>query len=270
MSRRREAQARISVLADLRDVFDSMRTLSLVEMAKLNRSEAARYRLQQELAAIAQATAPYFQALHAPRGPRLFLLVGSERGFCAGFNDAVLQRWERIAASDDGALAIVVGSILAEKLEASTAIASTLAGPTIVEDIDAVLIAVLRHVSAVERRLSVPIALSTIANGRDGIEVTAILPFEPPKLTHAGVCVPELNLAPNVFVRAFADSYVDAALHGVFATSLLSENRARLVHMTTAIDRLDETTAALRRQVHRLRQEEITQEVETILLGTLL
>ena len=81
--------------------------------------------------------------------------------------------------------------------------------------------------------------------------------------------IPELNLPPETFMSEFIDHYADAALHSIFATSLLSENRARLARMTVAIDRLDENVAALRRRIHRLRQEEITQEVETILLSTI-
>lgn len=256
----------MAVLGDLRDVFDSMRTLSLVEIAKLSRNEPARRRLQEQLAAIAGASTSYFEAIAALRGPRLFVLVGSERGFCAGFNDAVARHWERITARDELAQAIVVGGMLVERIGASRSIAASIGGPVIVEDIDAILISLLGRLSEIERRLALPISLSTISNGRDDVSVTAILPFEPRGASPNGH-LPELNLAPNVFVREFIDQYVDAALHGVFATSLLSEHRARLAHMTTAIDRLDETTDALRRRAHRLRQEEITQEVETILLS---
>jgi len=267
VSRRRNAEARISVLSELRDVFDSMRTLSLVEIAKLSRSEPARHRLQHQLTTIAQVSAPYFNVLGTPPGPTLSLLVGSERGFCAGFNEGVTLAWDRIHAVDPNARAVVVGSMLAEKLNASSTILDRLSGPTVFEDIDASLIAVLHSIARFEARARGPIALWTVANGRDGIETTAILPFEPPRSAH-GQRTPALNLAPASFIDDFVDQYADAALHGVFATSLLSENRARLAHMTSAIERLDENVALLRRQTHRLRQEEITEEVETILLST--
>lgn len=266
MSRRRNVEERMSVLNDLRDVFDSMRTLSLVEIAKLNRSEPARHRLQQQLALIAQASAPYFGALAERAGPKLYLLVGSERGFCAGFNDGVASQWERLRSSDSSARAIVAGSVLAEKIEPSPAILASSSGPVIAEEIEGTLIAVLREVERFERQADGPISFSAVANGRNGVETTAILPFSPP-VAADGRRIPSLNLPATTFIDEFVDHYADAALHGVFATSLLSESRARLAHMTTAIDRLDDNVASLRRQAHRLRQEEITQEVETILLS---
>lgn len=267
MSRRRVIADRIAALSDLRDVFDSMRTLSLVEIAKLNRSEPARHRLQEQLALVARASAPYFSAISEPAGPRLFLLLGSERGFCAGFNDGVVAAWEAIGSRDSSARAIAVGSVLAEKLGDSNAVIARLSGPLIAEEIEGSLIGVLREVARFERAAAAPISFSTIANGREGVETTAILPFEPPPA--AGVRrVPSLNLPPASFIDDFVDRYADATLHGVFATSLLNEARARLAHMTAAIDRLDENVTLLRRRSHRLRQEEITQEVETILLSS--
>ena len=266
MSRRRNVKARMTMLNDLRDVLDSMRTLALVEISKLSRTEPQRRRLQTDLGAIATATSGYYPAFASAPPRRLFLLVGSERGFCAGFNDDVIMRWARIRASDPDARAIVVGSVLSEKLDASNLILVRLEGAVIAEDIDDTLVAVLREISSAQEAASSPIALSSVANGRDGVEVTGILPFAPQRAPSERM--PELNLPPEAFVRAFLDQYADAALHGVFATSLLSENRARLAHMTTAIDRLDDNMAALRRQAHRLRQEEITQEVEAILLST--
>jgi len=264
VSRRHAIEAHVGTLLDLRDVLDAMRTLSLAEIAKLHRTEAMRRDLLAALDGVAEATAPFYPALGAPPASALWILVGSERGFCAGFNEAVARRWDAVRAEDPRARAIAVGS--ASAVAPSDSVLARVAGPAITEDIDATLIAVLREVAAYERSGDVPIALSTIATGAGGVETTAILPYRPPRAT-AAVRPPDLNVTPQEFIRGFVDQFVDAALHRIFAGSLLSENRARLAHMTSAIDRLDDTVTALRRRMHRMRQEEITQEVEMILLS---
>ena len=47
----------------------------------------------------------------------------------------------------------------------------------------------------------------------------------------------------------------------------MAENRRRLAHMDRALDRLEEDTARLRLAYNARRQEEITEEIEIILLS---
>jgi len=254
------------MLADLRDVFESMKNLALVEMGKLSRTEAARRRMLEELKLIASVTGPYRPTIAQPPPEQLYLLIGSERGFCGDFNVDIARQWAHIQQSNPETKVIVVGSALSERVPASPAIAARLAGPAIVEDIDPTLVDVLGRIASIQEQCGESFGLGALANGIERIESTAIVPIELPT-GPARDSIPELNLRPEIFAREFIDHYADAALHSIFATSLLSENRARLAHMTVAIDRLDENVATLQRRIHHLRQEEITQEVETILLS---
>jgi len=265
VSKRRDLQAHAGTLGDLRDVLESIKNVAMAEIGKLSRTEPARRHMLEELTLIAAATAPYWPA--AARAPQtaLYLLVGSERGFCGDFNAEVARLWIEICEKDSRAHAIAVGSALIERLQNAPRIVAKLEGPAIVEDIDRTLVDAIGRIASVEKSAE-PFVLLSVANGAGGVEQTAILPFEPPQDALSPVLV-DLNLPPDAFVREFVDQYVDAALHSIFATSLLGENRARLAHMTVAVDRLDENAGDLRRRIHHLRQEEITQEVETILLS---
>ncbi len=256
------------MLVDLRDVLESMKNLALVEMGKLSRTEAARGRMLEELALVASATAPYRAAVASSPPAQLRVLIGSERAFCGDFNADVARHWAVTRQRNPKAEAIVVGSALAEKVDTSPAVGARLAGPTIAEDIDHVLVELLKCIASIERSSGASFGLVAIANGIERVESIAILPLESPR-EPLRTPIPELNLPPEAFMSEFIDHYADAALHSIFATSLLSENRARLARMTVAIDRLDENVAALRRRIHHLRQEEITQEVETILLSAI-
>jgi F-type H+-transporting ATPase subunit gamma len=61
--------------------------------------------------------------------------------------------------------------------------------------------------------------------------------------------------------------YLFAALHEIFYTSLMAENQRRIQHLEGAIQRLEEKNENLARKSRTLRQEEITEEIEVILLS---
>jgi F-type H+-transporting ATPase subunit gamma len=64
------------------------------------------------------------------------------------------------------------------------------------------------------------------------------------------------------------DHYLFAALNEILYTSLMVENHQRVTHLEGAITHLDDELATLTRQSNALRQEEIIEEIEVILLNT--
>jgi F-type H+-transporting ATPase subunit gamma len=64
------------------------------------------------------------------------------------------------------------------------------------------------------------------------------------------------------------DQYLFAALHELLYTSLMAENQQRVMHLESAVRHLDEELSELNRQINILRQEEITEEIEVLLLST--
>ncbi len=69
---------------------------------------------------------------------------------------------------------------------------------------------------------------------------------------------PVLNLTPEDFFTELLSRYLFVALQEIGCTSLMSENQKRIQHMTTS-----EPT----RRYHTRRQEEITEEIEVILIN---
>ena len=69
----------------------------------------------------------------------LYVLLGSERGFCGGFNESILKRFGEIVSEAHGAgKAVVVGRKLASKLEDKLGfieVAEILDGPSAAEEI---------------------------------------------------------------------------------------------------------------------------------------
>ena len=61
--------------------------------------------------------------------------------------------------------------------------------------------------------------------------------------------------------------YLFAALQELLYGSLLAENRLRMQHMDSAVRRLEQTSEELVLRRNVLRQEEITEEIEIIMLS---
>ncbi|MEQ1531113.1 MAG: F0F1 ATP synthase subunit gamma, partial [Methylococcales bacterium] len=77
-----------------------------------------------------------------------------------------------------------------------------------------------------------------------------------------------LNLPPVDFFSDLVQHYLFAVLHEIFYISLMAENQRRLQHLEGAVKHLDDETSRLRRKAQIYRQEEITEEIEVILLNT--
>ena len=78
---------------------------------------------------------------------------------------------------------------------------------------------------------------------------------------------PVLNLEPTDFFSDLTHHYLFAVLHEIFYISLMAENQRRLQHLEGAVKHLDDETVNLRRKSQIYRQEEITEEIEVILLN---
>ncbi len=79
---------------------------------------------------------------------------------------------------------------------------------------------------------------------------------------------PLLNLEPQRFLLGLIDQYLYAALHALLYQSLEAENERRIRHLDGSVRHLEERAAGLQRRIRALRQEEIIEEIEVILLNS--
>lgn len=274
MSRRREVEAKLQGLAEIGEILGSMKTLALLETRKLARFLES----QQRVVAGIEAAAADFAHFHplaphvAPREaiPPTFVLIGSERGFCGDFNERLVARFEALAGREavgTPTRLVAVGRKLCVRLAGDARLVASLDGPNIAEEVDEII-------SALGEALSGPRAggaLSVLHHSDVGDEPRVRHVFPPfrdglPMLqpwTHP----PLLNLPPATFLAELLDHYLFALLHEMLYDSLMAENRERMAHLEGAVQRLEERTRALRLERNRTRQEEITEEIEVILLS---
>ncbi len=165
---------------------------------------------------------------------------------------------------------LVVGSRLETKLHQVARIAAFVKSHSVVEEVQATLlhlVEVLNKLQQLEPDRMACIKALYYDDESGQITLRQLLPLAVPKLKSAYAHPPLLNIEPAQVLSHLTDQYLYAALHEVFYSSLMVENHMRLEHMNRAIHRLEKDVAGLRLRYNRLRQEEIIEEIEIIMLS---
>lgn len=276
MTRRRTLEQRRESFGEIRDIMNSMKTLAYLEIRKLGRFLDA----QRAVVAHVEAVAADFLGFHPGVLPpadgtalEVCLLLGSERGFCGDFNEVLLERLAGFSAERglDSPLLLVCGRKLATRLAGEARVAAAFDGASTVAEVETTLHAVIHALAGLQAQHG-SLALSVFHHDPDDrqVIVTGVLPpFEryrdvAPRFAHA----PLTQLTPQVFFGALLDHYLYSVLHEIMYVSLMAENLRRVRHLEGAVRHLDGKSSALLRECNALRQEEIIEEIEVILLST--
>jgi len=263
MSRRQQIQQRVHSLSEINSIMGAMKNLSLFETRKLTRILDHQQRL---LTSIDKAVADFLHFYPQPvlRPTReLVLLIGSERGFCGNFNEELI---EAMNGSNSESRFLIIGNRLASKLADDPRIEAVVDGPSVSEEVPPALFRLMEWLSrpdAVAGRALT--ALSHDAEG--GVNVRRLLPMPPPPEVSGYADPPLLQLPDATFYKKLLEHYLFAALHQLFYSSLMAENRRRLMHMEGAIQQMERSIGEATLKYNALRQEEITEEIEIIMLS---
>lgn len=273
MSKRHDLERHLHGLGEIGDIMNAMKNLAFMETHKLARVLATQQRV---VASIESAAADFLsfhpELLTGDEAARdVYLLLGSERGFCGDFNEALLQALATRAAADDAAL-VVIGRRLAPKVAGDSRVVARLEGPSVLEEVEAVLLRLMDALNGWQAAQSPPrpLRLTVFHHQAEAgdIRVSRLHPLGPSRPGKpASGYAPRLNLEPTRFLAGLADHYLLAVLHALFYGSLMAENQRRVQRMDYAVRRIEQQSAALLRRRNRLRQEEITQEIEVIMLS---
>jgi F-type H+-transporting ATPase subunit gamma len=269
MSTLAQHKRHLAALHDIRDIMGALRNISLTEGLRLRRFLETQQRVIDGIERALRDFLAYYPQPRTEAGEfEILLLVGSERGFCGDFNEAVLAHYP---ASGEPACAVVaVGEKLGTKLEEARLPAETVAGPTTVEDVPDALLAVVDRLHALNLRHDAA-RLTIVHHQYDGHDITLRRrqPFRDFGGESAGRgYAPLLDLPPQEFYAGLIDHYLFAVLHGIFYGSLAAEHQLRLRHLQGALEQIDRQSAVLTRRYNSLRQELITEEIELILLSS--
>lgn len=273
MTRRRDLETHRRTLDEIRGIMNSMKTLAYMETRKLARFLDAQQAVVRSVEAAAADLLAFYPELLPAVGPGqvVCLVVGSERGFCGDFNHALLRQledWSTGGGAGPEAKLFVVGRRLATLLERAPNVLATLAGASVVEEVFDLL---TRLVTELKTRQAQDggFTLYCLYHESEGPVVKPLLPpfRAAPDRSDALRSPPELNLDPRRLLTGLSEHYLFGALHLMVYTSLMAENRTRLSHLEGAVDHLDDELQDLGRRYNTLRQEQIIEEIEVILLS---
>jgi len=261
MSKQAQQRIRMELYLELREIVGAMKNMAEVELHRAIRLEQHQ---KQALATVLEGMGLLLKSaptLATPSAtPRSVLLVlGSERGFCGGFNEQLVRALEAEPAFFDEVL--IMGGRLAAKLGEEKH-GTFLPGPTTVDEILPRLQQAMDHLS----HTSLPLQCSVLSHGEHGHTTQQLLP-----------CLDIPNTSPVVHVDTtckqallFEAMQWQLLYQGLFRTmlvSLLRENRMRLQQMEGAREHLETLINALHLRLNTLRQQEIVEEIEMILVG---
>lgn len=267
LSKLSDLQIRVRSLRDIESILNAMKNLSLVEITKISRF----YATQQDLFRVVESALADFQQFYgaaasgAAATDSLYILIGSERGFCGGFNEAIQKELEREAAGAHPNL-ILVGRKLALRFPDDQRVVASLEGPSAVEEIPVVISQLAKVLSRFPES-----AWKIIHNryNNEGSRIEIRRPFEFSASQPVPVCPfpPLLNLPVSELRAQLFEQYLFALFYGIFYLSFMAENHERLRHMDGALNKLRDEEQRLRQVSNSLRQEAITEELEVIMLS---
>lgn len=274
MTRRRDLDAHRATLDEIREIMSSMKSLAYMETRKLADLLDAQHAVVEGIEAMAADFLGFYPETLAGGGKTtdVHVLVGSERGFCGDFNETLVRYLDthlEQTASEPPFL-IGVGRKLHPLMESKSRLAASIDGASTVDEVAEVIKRIVDAIAALQMRYG-PLSVSVLHHAPDGEGIVLnrlVPPFErfreePRRFPYP----PVLNLQPQVFFLELTDQYVFAALHEVLYASLMAENHRRVRHLEGAVRHLDDRSSALRRKCNALRQEEIIEEIEIILLS---
>ncbi|MCG6976837.1 MAG: F0F1 ATP synthase subunit gamma [Acidiferrobacterales bacterium] len=273
MTRRRDLERHRRSLGEIREIMNSMKTLAYLETRKLNRFLAAQQSVVRNIEDAAEDFLGFFPTMLPETGDEtpVYLIIGSERGFCGDFNHELLRHLDSTSGirGNKAPLLLPVGRKLHLLLEHDARVAAYIDGVNVVEEAYSTLNQIVHELTELRLKHG-PVSLSGLYHGEEGnIAMQILLPplqhvaRKPQRFSYP----PELNLPPRDFLMKLADQYLFAALYEMLYTSLMSENQLRVSHLDGAVQYLDDESANLARRSNTLRQEEIIEEIEVILLS---
>lgn len=276
MINRRIIRDHLRNVDDIHGIMNSMKTLAYMETQKLDRLLTTQHAVVSGIEEVASDFANnYLTTLpEIQPGYQIYILIGSERGFCGDYNEQVIRELERIRQQRIHSSVtdmISVGHRLQPLLHEETCDIKYLDGVSVVDEVETALSRVVDSLTDLQTRHG-SLTLSAIYHAGDSGNVVTrkLLPpfqeyLDKPKTFSNS---PDLNLEPADFLVELSDHYLYAILHEIFYTSLLAENHRRVQHLEGAVRRLDEKSDKLKRQYNARRQEEIIEEIEVILLSS--
>lgn len=271
MTRRHEQITHRRQLSEIRNIMNSMKTLAIMETNKLTRfieNQSAMTKNIENMAADFLHFNPQVLPEVEPTS-HIVLLVGSERGFCGDYNEQLVKQLESSFTDiiQSNTTLIAIGSKLHPLLKETNHKIIYIEGAGIVEDIFNVVDYVAKELVNYQQPASL-YALHHNNQYNEIITETLLPPFKETNFEKENHTIPPLlNLVAKDFFLELTEYYLFNSIHRILYIALMIENQHRIQHLENATHHLDDKTEELKHKINALRQEEIIEEIEVILIN---
>ena len=279
MTKRIQLKEHINTLDEIGSIMKAMKNLSLIEINKLTHLISNQANIVAEVTKIGHDFLlfyPDFLSRFESKPPALYILMGSERGLCGNFNERLLRFYDDMGMNDSKSdrKIIVVGRKLAMKMTGDPRVVLSIAGPNSTEEISEVaesLLHALEQMSANTQLKLQPWNWMILYNEEENntIQIKQMQPFmEFRQKKSTDILIPPLlNVTQETFLFEFIQHYLFSTLYSILYQSFFSENYQRLRHLDSSLEKMDKTLTSLNHKFNLLCQEEITQEIQVIMLS---
>ena len=274
MSHRIELERHRHKLGEIHDIMDSMKILAYMETRKLSRFMKAQHELVENIESMAIDFLHFYPEVLPPvkTTVNIFLIIGSERGFCGEFNESFIEHLQLVLQEqqNEEIILIAVGQKLQNHIEKLPYKVFYVEGANVAEEASITVEKIAQTLSSNKQSLFSLYVLHHSSED-NGIVSEKLLPpsFSTSVDTkHIFTHPPLLNLEPDAFFLKLTEQYLFSTLHRIVYSSLMAENQLRIQHLENAVDHLDDKMNELTLKSNSLRQEEIIEEIEVILLNS--
>ena len=181
MTRRRNLERHRHSLAEIRDIMNSMKTLAYMETRKLARFLDAQRTVVQSIEDVAADLLSFYPETlpEAKETTPIYLLIGSERGFCGDFNHALLRYLDSTLPTDlsGSPMLIAVGRKLYTLLEDDARVAALFDGAGVVEEVTTLLNKVVEELTTLQDKHGLLTVYCLYHGDEDGIITRKLLPY---------------------------------------------------------------------------------------------
>ena len=280
MTRRRDIEKHGRSLDEIRDIMNAMKNLSYIETRKISDFLEIQHSMVKHIETVATDFLNFYPDTLKETADMavdddidVYLLIGAERGFCGDFNHALLRHFEtmKITHATNKLTLISIGHKLEAILEKDEQAIIFIDGASVVEEVGNVLTQIVNQLASIQENYGSLNLYVLYHDDKHQLINQQLLPPFQNLLNHQSPepHAPELNLEPRKFLLELSYHYLFVVLYEILYTSLMAENHQRMAHLERAVQHMDEQSEELHRQCNVLRQEEIIEEIEVILLSAI-
>lgn len=278
MTRRRDIEKHGRSLDEIRNIMNAMKNLSYMETRKISGFLDVQHAVVKHIETVAADFLSFYPETLTENTEtavdddiNVYLLIGAERGFCGDFNHILLRHFEtmQITHTMDKLRLITVGHKLETLLENDERAIIFIDGASVAEEVGDVLNQIVNQLVSIQEQYGSLNLYVLYHNDEHQIINQQLLPPFQNLRKHQSQqpYAPVLNLEPRKFLLDLSYHYLFVVLYEILYTSLMAESHQRVAHLEGAVQHMDEQSEELHRQGNVLRQEEIIEEIEVILLS---